>query len=217
MSVSAAHKLDLDLEDLDDNLDASQLEELVDVPDSDHSQYQAPAAPQAGPSGQYQAQDATPAPAQPQYGQQQPPVSSLPGQAGPQGVQDQDGEGLDRIKPSDMPDEGSVVFLPLIHSSYPCLLPYRRRHSRSHISRDARQQLARGQSPSLPSVAVASSAVFDLSRGLGMSDTDPMYPCAVQPSRIDQSHMWPFLLHPCCLTKFHTQKNVHRRSELGDE
>lgn len=132
----SAETADLDLEDLD----ATQLEEeLEDVPDlqtvsdvqvpvkSEPGAVVASAAPAASTTGYTQASQQQQYQTQPQ--QQQYAFGSVPSAGGPSGQQgygtgngnglgmNQDGvpTGVDRIKPSDMPDEGLVCYSHLSH------------------------------------------------------------------------------------------------------
>lgn len=105
-SQSSADKTHSDLDDeLDADFDTTQ--ELVDPPDLQPQQ----SAQAQHHSAQQPVQYPTSTSAPPPAGQAQP------GTNGFGAPQDQDGmTGIDRIRPSDMPDEGLVVFLSLDHS-----------------------------------------------------------------------------------------------------
>jgi hypothetical protein len=98
---------DLDLEDID----ASALEEeLVEPPEFDQPPASAPVSQSLGHPAAAAPASAVPAPAQPGGGQSfQYGAGALDGQAGGSGGQHgADDSGVDRIRPSDMPDEGLV-------------------------------------------------------------------------------------------------------------
>lgn len=96
----------IDLDDLDE-LDAQVEEELVDPPELETSA--PPPASTASTSGVPPAYNA--APSQSTYGQQGQQDYSNGGGQGQYGQEQQQQDGVDRIKPNDMPDEGLVVVL----------------------------------------------------------------------------------------------------------
>ena len=212
-----------DLDDLD--------EELVD-PDDDPSQ-QAPAAPTP-----VAAAPATSAPAQQQPYQGGPPASgSAPmagqpynfqsdagpsGQVGGPGGADQ-GD-LDRIRPSDMPDEGLVLFP----------LPYRYlcRVGRvvAKLRARARLQCEKRRSIAITHSAIAippplthspSSRPLDRRRRQTHTDTILFVPQNIQHPNVPYTlnlTIPTYMLARLCLTTPHNvQQDVHRRSQLGDD
>lgn len=152
---------DLDLEDLD----ASQLEELVEPPELDTAPTSTPAASNAAAAPSQPAVTASSSTSAPvesgsqQYSHQPSYDAIAPYQQGQQDSnfgQQQDGQ--DRIKPSDMPDEGLVDILFPFSTLFlvaECALDKRRRRMFLSRRKSARRGLLNKGSLTLGSISVS--------------------------------------------------------------